>query len=125
MRKTPEPLSPAPTTRAPAGFTTNVWQSCAMFEAKTAVCTHVRVTSPCVHPVVRPTLLTSVPIAKLVVALSCDTIVKTPSTVTLPVLTPVVFRISPWFEATLAEYTARDASLKRHLFPTGQIPPRK
>src|SRR5688572_9208223 len=111
MRKTGEPLSPEPTTTAPPGLLTNVWQSCAMFEPETAVCTQVRVTSPCVQPVVRPTLFTTVPSAKLVVELSCDVIVKTPPTVRLPLFAPVVLRMSPRFDATLLEYSARDASL--------------
>src|SRR5688500_18342739 len=86
MRKTGEPLSPEPTTTAPPGLLTNVWQSCAMFEPDTPVCTQVRVTSPCVHPVVRPTLFTTVPSAKLVVKLSCDETVNTPATVSEPLL---------------------------------------
>src|SRR5688572_31999055 len=99
IRKTGEPLSPLPTTTAPLGLLTKVWQSCAMLEPCTPVCTQVRVTSPCVQPVVRPTLFTTVPRAKLVVALSCDVIVKTPPTVSEPLLAPVVLRISPWFDA--------------------------
>src|SRR5688500_7620673 len=86
MRKTGEPLSPDPTTPAPPGLLTKVWQSCAMFEPDTAVCTQVRVTSPCVQPVVRPTLFTTVPSAKLVVVLSCDDTVNTPPTVSEPLL---------------------------------------
>src|SRR5687767_15685224 len=77
MRKAGEPLSPEPTTVAPPEFATNVWHSCATFEPETAVCTQVRVTEPCVQPVVRPTLFTTVPRAKLEVVLSCEVIVKT------------------------------------------------
>src|SRR5687768_12297299 len=96
---TPDPLSPPPTTAAPAGLLTNVWQSSTVLDPKTPVCTQLRVTSPCVHPVVRPTLLTTVPSAKLVVKLSCDETVNTPATVSEPLLAPVVLRMSPWFDA--------------------------
>src|SRR5688572_9732087 len=56
--QTLEPLSPPPTTIAPPGLLTKVWQKRKTDDAKTPVCTHVRVTSPCVQPVVRPILFT-------------------------------------------------------------------
>ncbi len=54
--KTSDPESPPPT---PA--LTNVWHNCTMFEPETPVFTQVFVTTPCVHPVVRPTLFAMSP----------------------------------------------------------------
>src|SRR5215203_4983255 len=64
MRKTLEPLSPPLTTVAPFGSCTNVWQMSCTVLPETFVVTHVLVTLPCVHPVVRPTLFTTVPMGK-------------------------------------------------------------
>src|SRR5688572_15139976 len=96
-----EPLSPPPTTTAPPGSWTKVWQSCVMFEPETFVVTHVLVTLPWVQPVVRPTLLTVFPMAKLDVVLSCDVTVNSPVTSRLPLFGPEVFEITPRNEPTL------------------------
>ena len=75
-------------------------------EPETLVFAHVRCTGPCVHPVVRPTLLSTVPTGKLVASFSWLVIVKNGEvveTVRLPLLAPVVFAISPRFDATSLE----------------------
>ena len=69
-----------------------------MFVPETFTVTHVPETVPCVHPVVRPTLL--IKPLKFVLVLSCSVIVKKPDVVSDPVLTPVVFAITPLSDAT-------------------------
>ena len=59
----------------------------------------------------RPTLLATVPIAKLVVLLSCAVMVKLPLVVRLPLFAPVVLAMIPRLDEVLLEYRARDASL--------------
>src|SRR5881409_772335 len=109
--KTSEPLSPGPT---PAF--TKVWHSCTMFVPDTPVFTHVALTVPWVHPVVRPTLLTTSPTT----AVPSPVTAKVPLMVSDPSFGPLVWAMPPSVKLTPVAYAARAASLKRHRRPLGQ-----
>jgi hypothetical protein len=67
------------------------------------VLTHDRSTGPCDHPVVRPTLFTTVPLPKFVVLLSWLVTEKLPLVliVRLPLFAPVVLAIVPGDQSVL------------------------
>jgi hypothetical protein len=92
-----EPLSPAPTTAAPPGLLTKVWQKRRTCEPWTLVFTHVRSTRPCVQPVVRPILFT---VAPTDAPAACAVIATEPAIVRLPLFGPDVAAIEPRVEAT-------------------------
>src|SRR5688572_3559985 len=85
-----EPLSPPPTIVALL-LATQCWHSCRICEPCTPVFTHVRDTDARVHPVVRPTLFTTVPTTTL---FDLPTTLTLPDCVMLPLFTPVVVAIA-------------------------------
>src|SRR6266545_4696993 len=87
-----------------------------MFEPETPVSTQVRVTVPCVHPVVRPTLLSDWPTAE---GLS-PTIENWPAITSDPLFTPVVWAMPPRVNETPLSPSLKFTSLNRHLRPRGQ-----
>src|SRR5262249_50417563 len=101
LMNTGEPLSPASTLAC-----TQFWQNNVMLVPSTLVSTHVSVSEPLDHPVVRPTLFAVFPTEPP----PSEVIEKLPEIVSAPVFTAVVFSIRPRVWVTPETYAARAAS---------------